>query len=412
MPFQSLSPALIGKKSSASKPRFFALPAGFSGCAYWRYRLPFQKLQQLGSELDIHIADNANKMIRMQDIQDHVTNADIISIQAPGYKDAYTLMKLYKSEGKKVVVDYDDYSFDLSPGNPRYAELGTKECDVTDESGKVIFRWRDGEHGFDLKANREKYDAFVRCVAGADLVTTTTEYLASKFRQHNPAVAVCPNSIDFSRWKPIPRPEAMKDQVRIGWFGGDSHYVDLKILQGVIPKILRSYPQAKFVIQAPPVAEWQDIFKDFPQDRVEWYGWADLRYYTYFLGARAWDIGLCPLDNNEFNKCKSNIKALEFMALGAAVVAQDMLPYSDHIKHGETGLLAGSENEWIVSISSLIESVPLRNTLAMNGYLDAKERFNLDKNCRIWERNLLDLVGASCGSNLEQLSQPSPLKLA
>lgn len=355
--------------------------------------MPLNKLNKLGSSIDINIADNPNKTFRLQEIQDNVEKADIISIQSPGYKDAITLMKLYKSEGKKIIVDYDDYSFDLSEGNPRYSELGTEEKEIIGPDGKVAFKWRDQENGFDLKANRAKYESFKLALGQADLITTTTEYLADKFRQHNSNVKICPNSIDLDLWRPIPRPEQLKDEIRIGWFGGDSHFVDLELFKGLLPRLTKAYPKVKIVMQAPPVPEWAQFFKDIPVDRFEWYNWADLRFYTLFLASRHFDIGLCPLAVNEFNKCKSNIKALEFQALGAAVVAQNMIPYSNTIEDGITGLLASTEDEWFEKISSLIEDREYREYVALKAYEDVQKNWNLDLNCRIWEKTFNDLMG-------------------
>lgn len=389
MPFAPSRPSQLSPK--LSRYNVYAIPAGFSGCAFWRYRLPLNKLKKIGTHLNINITNQPNKTLRMEDIQSQVATSDLISIQSPGYKDAFTLMKLYKSEGKKVVVDYDDYSFDLSPGNPRYAELGTKEVEVLDGAGQIIWSWKDGQNGFDLKANIAKYEAFVACLKTADLITTTTDYLAEKFRRHNPSVAICPNSIDFDLWKPLPRPPS--DQVRIGWFGGDSHYIDLKVFKGLFLRLVAKYPQVKIVMQAPPVPEWAEFFKDIPTDRMEWYGWSDLRYYTLFLASRYFDIGLCPLEqNNEFNLCKSNIKALEFQALGAAVVAQKMIPYANTIEDGITGYLAEDEDEWFEKISFLIDNPKARNLIAMAGHLDARDKWNLDKNARLWEKAYTDLL--------------------
>lgn len=321
-------------------------------------------------------------------MQSHIEESDLVSIQAPGYKDAYTLMTFYKAQNKKVVVDYDDYSFDLDPGNPRYAELGTKECDVLGPKGETVFSWKDGQNGFDLKSNIAKYEAFKKCVESADLVTTTTEYLANKFRAINPNVAICPNSVDFNIWKKVSRAKD-HDQIRIGWFGGDSHFTDLKVFKTLFPRLCKEYPNVKIVIQAPPMPEWVEFFKDIPSNQLEWHGWADLRYYTLFLASRDIDIGLCPLENTDFNRCKSSIKFLEFSALGAATVAQNMLPYAETIFNGKHGLLADKEDDWFACIAELIENEDLRKQLAENAFNLTFSNYNLDKNCRLWEQAYL-----------------------
>jgi hypothetical protein len=173
-----------------NKPGIYVIPAGFSGCAFWRMRLPFQALSKYGSKFSILVSQVAEKSIQLAQIEDYTRQADIISLQAPGHYEAAHLIRLFKNKGKKVVVDYDDYSFDLSPTNPRYAELGTRECELLGKDGKPLYRWKNGENGFDLQSNIDRYNGFVECVKEADMVTVTTEYLASKFR-HNVNTVDC-----------------------------------------------------------------------------------------------------------------------------------------------------------------------------------------------------------------------------
>jgi glycosyltransferase involved in cell wall biosynthesis len=375
------------------KPGIYAIPAGWSGCAFWRMRKPLEMLSRVSSTFNIGISNNSGKDVSLRDVQSEAQNADIIVLQAPGHFDAAMIIKMFKLLGKKVVVDYDDYSFDLSPANPRYADLGTKECELYDKSGKAIYRWKDGENGFDLQDNIARYNGCVECVKQADMVTVTTEYLASKFRPINPNTVILPNSVDMGLWKPVPKDPAWDKQIRIGWFGGDSHFSDLWVFRNAVPKVLKKYPQAKLVLQAPYVDFWLDAFKNIHPDRVEWYPWADLRFYTLFLASRGFDIGMCPLEpDNEFNKCKSGIKMFEFGAFGVPSVCQNMLPYSDVVRHGENGLLASSEEEWVERLSSLIEDEQYRRRLGEAAFTEVNTRWNLEKNCLLWEQSYLTLL--------------------
>jgi len=369
------------------------MPAGYSGCAWWRFRLPMRMLANVGCDgIDMVLADNPNKTVRLEDIQRETAQSDLIAMQSPGSMDGYHLMLVYKALGKKVVLDYDDMSFDLSPMNPRYADLGIRECEMLGSDGKPIYSWKDGQNGFNLKANIAKYESFLACLRAADLVTTTTDFLAGKFRKDARRVAVLTNSISLDLWRPIRRPQELGNQIRIGWFGGDSHGGDIAILKTVIPEVIRRHQNARLVIQAPHVPFWGPILEDIPPGNLEWHGWADLRTYTLMLASRHFDIGLCPLEDTEFNRCKSNIKWLEFTALGVPVVAQNMIPYSNTIKEGETGLLAGNTEEWISKICRLIEDKDLRASIREAAMADVRARYDLAKNCMRWRDTYIDLL--------------------
>ena len=344
-------------------------------------------MQQKDRRCNFLLSDNPDKSIQLSEIEAHARDCQIVSLQAPGHVDALKLIRMYKFEGKKVVLDYDDYSFDLNPCNPRYADLGTKE--VQDETGKWI--WRDGENGFDLGANIGKFEAFKACVREADLVTTTTPLLAQKFREITEKVAVVPNSIDLSLWRPLPK----KDDglVRVGWSGGDSHGVDIKLLKAIAPTLCAKYPQLRFVLQCPRPPMWDDIFASIPPDRLEWHDWADLRFYTLILADRGIDIGLCPLDASvDFNRYKSPIKWMEFTALGAAVVAQNMPPYSESCRDGETALLASTPDEWTAAISNLVEDKAKREGLQQRAYRRVEEFHSLQRNWTTWDDFYADLL--------------------
>jgi glycosyltransferase involved in cell wall biosynthesis len=49
--------------------------------------------------------------------------------------------------------------------------------------------------------------------------------------------------------------------------------------------------------------------------------------YPQTLAALGLDVALAPLAANRFNECKSNLRLLEYGALGVPVVATDIVPY-------------------------------------------------------------------------------------
>lgn len=375
---------------SESKPKVVAFPAGKSGCAFWRIHNPLHMAQEKhGKDMDIVVLDTTN--MSNADLTGEPMTADLVVFQSPGSEMALDLISHYKGAGKKIVIDYDDYSFDLSPYNPRYKDLGTKEVKAVGPDGKERWVWRDGFGGFDLKSNLKRYDDFVKCCRAADVITVTTDYLANKFKVHAPT-AVLPNSLDMRRWVRYPKVSAFKDQVRIGWFGGDSHYKDLELIHEQVLEVIQKYPQARLVLLTPQM--WPELFGKFPKDRVEYSPWADLSFYPFILSTMFWDIGLAPIEVNEFGKCKSNIKWMEYGAVGVPTVATNTIPYSDTIRHGADGMLADNEN-FFNAISGLVESEAARRDMADKAFKRVESEFNLEKNCSLWV-NLYKSVIDSC----------------
>src|SRR5262249_1458538 len=83
----------------------------------------------------------------------------------------------------------------------------------------------------------------------------------------------------------------------------------------------------------------------------------------YHRAALPLDIGLCPLNNDDFCLAKSDVKAIEYTISGAAVVAQNNSVYNRNWKHEVNCLLAGSPREMAEQTIRLIRDPQLRYEL-------------------------------------------------
>src|SRR4029077_7990439 len=79
------------------------------------------------------------------------------------------------------------------------------------------------------------------------------------------------------------------------------------------------------------------------------------------------DIGIMPLPDDRWSRGKCGLKALQYMALGIPTVCSPVGVNTHIIQHGENGLLAGSDDEWVESLTRLIDSAPLRERLGGAG---------------------------------------------
>ena len=82
-------------------------------------------------------------------------------------------------------------------------------------------------------------------------------------------------------------------------------------------------------------------------------------YFSFLrmMSEQRWDIGLAPLTQGIHEDCKSDLKYLEYGALGIPGIYSRHLVYSS-VKDGETGLLADGE-EWTDAILRLAHDADL-----------------------------------------------------
>lgn len=315
---------------------------------------------------------------------DKVLMADMVVIYSPSSEQWLDFVKTLRRNGKIVVADFDDNPFNTSPLNPAYRYFGTEEVAYKWPDGTVDMLWSQDMTGsdgsadfFNIERNIKHRDLFKIAFKKSDLVTTTNETLASEFRKLNPNVSILPNLIDFSMY---PKVDCVKKEVRIGWQGGSSHYEDICMIVEPLKKILNKYDNVKFVYWG----DWrfQNLFKDFPQDKIEFQSWVKHSTYPYKLACINLDIGLCPVVDSVFNRCKSAIKYFEYSVMGAATIASNIPPYSEVITEKE-GILV-SEDKWFDAIEELILNKENRLTLAKNAYENVYMNHNADTKAHLW----------------------------
>jgi len=78
------------------------------------------------------------------------------------------------------------------------------------------------------------------------------------------------------------------------------------------------------------------------------------------------DIGISPLRDTRFNRSKSEIKVLDYAALGLAPVVSDLEPYRSIITHGANGMLVAEQpSDWFEVLDRLVSSRDLRHQVAV-----------------------------------------------
>jgi len=108
--------------------------------------------------------------------------------------------------------------------------------------------------------------------------------------------------------------------------------------------------------------------------------------------AISWDIGVCPLIENEFNNGKSELKYIEYTSLGIPSISSNVEPYRLAIKDGYNGFLASTPEEWEEKLEKLINNKQLREEILSNAILDVEKNYSLKNSVIEWEKILNNIV--------------------
>lgn len=313
-----------------------------AACGYYRVTLPLDALAQFGGH---QIQTNVGFS---QDCVDYplIIGQRIGQVHAlPIWRDLYV--------NHKLVFECDDDVFTIDPLN----------------------------FGAARQHSAEILDAHEEAARYAHMVTVTTEPLAEVFRQFNSNVVVLPNHVD-GRILDLERPH--RDKLVIGWAGGDSHLGDLTLFAPHLSRFLRRNPNAEFHNMGTNFLRTFKLpgrFTDWRANMFDYYREVDF------------DIGLAVLADTPFNRSKSAIKAIEYMGLGIPVIASDVEPYRNVVKHGVTGFLVRQPHEWGHYLHLLATDRNLREKMGQEGRAQVAREWTIQEGWRLWQTAYESLLG-------------------
>lgn len=165
------------------------------------------------------------------------------------------------------------------------------------------------------------------------------------------------------------------EKIKIGFAGSIDRAQDInQILSGAIRKIVEKYGDSIEIefLGAKPEFVNELGLKHLPyQDGYD--------AYTAFMAKCNWDIGLAPMPETPFHRCKYFNKYVEYASFGIAGIYSDCEPYIYGIRDRENGLLVKNTTEdWVAAISELIENETLRKKISGDCLKEANEVYALD----------------------------------
>lgn len=223
----------------------------------------------------------------------------------------------------------------------------------------------------------ERLQALARVVQACQVVTVSTPELADVMRPMNPNVRVLPNMLPDEHWPAERKPINRGDDLVLGWAGSPSHAADMRIILPILKQLLDEFPQLTVRLAGAP-ERWSD-----PHPRIELVPWVRVEEYASVL--QGFDIGVAPLQDTRFNRCKSDLKYVEYSMVGIPTVASHVMSYSNTIKPGVNGYLARNTKDWLKHLRRLIESPDLREQIASEAHAYAQTRL-MSTNVHRWEK--------------------------
>jgi glycosyltransferase involved in cell wall biosynthesis len=235
----------------------------------------------------------------------------------------------------------------------------------------------------------------------ADGVLVTTPALKQRFAGFNDRIVVLPNVLD-ERLLPgaglVPRPSPFGAQgLVVGYMGTLTHDSDLMMILPALRAVWARHPNLE--LQLLGVIGNADTLAELDGLRVRLIGPGPEEaeyplFMLWFSGHVRWDIALAPLQESVFNGGKSDIKYLDYSAIGAAGIYSRVPAYAASVRHRETGWLAENTPEaWSEALEALLTDEALRRRITLQAAQTLYRERILARRARDWCCAIEQLLG-------------------
>ena len=180
----------------------------------------------------------------------------------------------------------------------------------------------------------------------SSIIFAGSDALANYARQVNPDnTFIIPTA--YGKLAQPPKLVAKQDgPVTIGWIGNTGNLYFLSMIDRAASAIQQRFPGTRFSVMSGKAPEGLKTKWEFVKWSKE--------------GESAWldsvDIGIMPLEDDEWSRGKCAFKLLQYMAHGKPVVASRVGANIDAVIHGNSGFLAASEKEWEAAFETLVSN--------------------------------------------------------
>ena len=357
----------------ADLPRFVNFLADYSGCGHWRIIWPEYVINMTG----IGMSQSTTAMVADPRWYQNVRCVKVQRQASTAQKQFIKHLKNIQKENKfKIIYEVDDVVF---------------REDIPDYN-KFKFAFESDE----IRNN------CIEIINMVDEVTVTCDFMRRLYteRTGKKEITVIPNFMPsfwmgnlYNKKKVKHNFTKNKNKPRILYTGSGAHYdVDNKTggvddmygVRDIIRKTVNKY-QWVFVGAFPP--QLVDLVQN---GKIEFHPWRDLLSYPAFIESLNVQLMVAPLQVNNFNNAKSDIKFLEACTLGIPCLCQNMETY-----HTAPNSLKFSD---VREFEHKIENI-----------LNYKNRIkyfnNIDKLRSIAEKRILELP-QNIGSHIEAMTTP------
>src|SRR5712692_3378358 len=235
---------------------------------------------------------------------------------------------------------------------------------------RIIFDFDDAVMFREQKHRRpvrgKNFRKFLRTLNHCAAVVAGNDFLACFAEASGQRAIVLPTSIDLRRYHLKQHSDGRG--LVVGWLGLSDGLPYLRHIQPALQQLSERFPGLKLKVICDKPLQLDGVVVENEPWRLE----------TEQANLVSFDIGIMPLWDSVWTRGKCGYKILQYMGVGTAGVASDVGVNNEIISNGENGFLARTQDDWVKTISSLIENAEQRRTFGIRGRELIEKRYSLE----------------------------------
>jgi glycosyltransferase involved in cell wall biosynthesis len=211
---------------------------------------------------------------------------------------------------------------------------------------------------------------FIEKIAkNCNAVICGNSFLENKFKTWNKNTIIIPTAVDTKKYILRGYKKESSRNVVIGWIGTSGGFKYIYQIEKAINYVINNFPNAEFMV----VSDSKPKFEFITKYRFEkWSAEKEVKNLHEF------DIGIMPLENNEWSKGKCSYKMLQYMSCGIPVVVSPVGMNNEVLAKGKIGYAATELADWKKYLEKLIINSKKRTALGQNGRKVVEENYSLE----------------------------------
>ncbi len=210
-----------------------------------------------------------------------------------------------------------------------------------------------------------------RTLSMADRLVVSTGPLADICADMVGDIRIMPNCLEGALWGDVTPPRLPHKKPRVGWAGAQQHLGDLELIYDVVEALADEVDWIFMGMCPEPLKPFVRESHGFVQD---------FRLYPQALARLDLDLAIAPLEIHAFNECKSNLRLLEYGAMGWPVICTDIHPY----QNAPVTRLPNDPQKWIAAIREQLAEPDALRAAGLNLQRWVADGFILESHAASW----------------------------